>query len=180
MGSVFAKLFSRSRGRDTRVLMLGLDSAGKTTILYKFKIGQVVVTIPTIGFNVETLEFKNFHLTVWDIGGQDKLRCLWRHYYTGSGGIVFVVDSADRARMGTVREELHKLFSEPELNGVPLLVLANKNDLPKALPAEEVAEELGLTTKAPQDRKWHVQSCCATNGEGLMEGMEWLVKILKQ
>jgi len=180
MGSVFAKLFSRRGGRDTRVLMLGLDSAGKTTILYKFKIGQVVTTIPTVGFNVETLDFKNFHLTVWDIGGQDKLRCLWRHYYTGSGGIVFVVDSADRGRFPVVREELHKLFTEPELLGVPLLILANKNDLPKSLSADELGEEIGLNAKTPIDRKWHIQSCCATNGEGLLDGMEWLVKILRQ
>lgn len=159
--------------------MLGLDSAGKTTILYKFKVGQVVATIPTIGFNVETLDFKNFHLTVWDIGGQDKLRYLWRHYFTGSGGIIFVVDSADRTRAPVAREELHKLFTEAELVGVPLLVLANKQDLPKAMTTDEMVEALGLAG-AELGRKWHVQGCCATTGTGLLEGLEWLVKTLRQ
>jgi len=158
--------------------MLGLDSAGKTTILYKFKVGVVVPTIPTIGFNVETLDYKNFHLTVWDIGGQDKLRCLWKHYFVGSGGLIYVVDSGDRARISIAREELHKLFTEPELVGVPLLVLANKQDLPKSMTTAEITQALGLGS-ADLGRKWNVQGCCATTGVGLFEGLEWLIKTLR-
>lgn len=73
--------------------MLGLDAAGKTTILYKLKLNQSVTTIPTVGFNVETVTYKNVKFNVWDVGGQDKIRPLWRHYYTGTQGLVFVVDS---------------------------------------------------------------------------------------
>merc|ERR1719414_1911262 len=84
--------------QDMRILMVGLDAAGKTTILYKLKLGEVVTTIPTVGFNVETVEYKNLSFTVWDIGGQDKIRKLWRHYYLGSAGVIFIVDSNDRDR----------------------------------------------------------------------------------
>ena len=77
---------------------VGLDAAGKTTILYKLKLGEIVTTIPTIGFNVETVEYKNIQFTVWDVGGQDKIRPLWRHYFSNTQGLIFVVDSNDRDR----------------------------------------------------------------------------------
>ena len=82
MGGLFGKVWQRMIGKkEMRILMVGLDAAGKTTILYKLKLGEVVTTIPTIGFNVETVEYKNISFTVWDVGGQDKIRPLWRHYY---------------------------------------------------------------------------------------------------
>ncbi|XP_069916664.1 ADP-ribosylation factor 2 isoform X4 [Oryctolagus cuniculus] len=82
MGNVFEKLFKSLFGKkEMRILMVGLDAAGKTTILYKLKLGEIVTTIPTIGFNVETVEYKNISFTVWDVGGQDKIRPLWRHYF---------------------------------------------------------------------------------------------------
>merc|ERR1712151_985055 len=88
-----------------RILMVGLDAAGKTSILYKLKLGEVQATIPTIGFNVETVEYKNIKFTVWDIGGQDRIRKLWRHYYLGTNGVIFVVDSSDRDRVQDARDE---------------------------------------------------------------------------
>merc|ERR1712100_372560 len=77
--------------REMRILMVGLDAAGKTTILYKLKLGEIVTTIPTIGFNVETVEYKKINFTVWDVGGQDKIRPLWRHYYQNTQGLILVV-----------------------------------------------------------------------------------------
>jgi len=101
MGLFFSSLFSGLVGsEEVRILMVGLDAAGKTTILYKLKLGEVVTTIPTIGFNVETVEYKNISFTVWDVGGQDKIRPLWRHYYANTQGIIFVIDSNDRDRVG--------------------------------------------------------------------------------
>ena len=100
---------------DARLCMVGLDAAGKTTILYKLKLGEVVTTIPTIGFNVETVEYKNISFTVWDVGGQDKIRPLWRHYYTNTQGLIFVVDSNDRDRIGEAHDELHRMLAEDEL-----------------------------------------------------------------
>ncbi|CAB4436522.1 unnamed protein product [Rhizophagus irregularis] len=95
-----------------RILMLGLDAAGKTTILYKLKLNQSVTTIPTVGFNVETVTYKNVKFNVWDVGGQDKIRPLWRHYYTGTQGLIFVVDSQDKDRIDEARQELHKIISD--------------------------------------------------------------------
>jgi ADP-ribosylation factor protein 1 len=159
-----------------RILMVGLDAAGKTTILYKLKLGEVVTTIPTIGFNVETVEYKNISFTVWDVGGQDKIRPLWRHYYQNTQGIIFVVDSNDRERAEDAREELHRMLNEPELSDAVLLVFANKQDLPKAMKPADVAERLGLS--ALRTRVWHIQGCCATTGDGLYEGLDWLVETL--
>merc|ERR1712203_644950 len=105
---------------------VGLDAAGKTTILYKLKLGEVVTTIPTIGFNVETVEYKNINFTVWDVGGQDKIRKLWRYYYQGTQGLIFVVDSSDRDRIEDACEELAKMLMEDEMRDAVLLVFANK------------------------------------------------------
>merc|ERR1711943_136761 len=116
----FGKLVGK---KDCRILMFGLDAAGKTTILYKLKLGEVVCTIPTIGFNVETVQYKNVNFTVWDVGGQDKIRPLWRHYYTGCDGIIFVVDSNDRDRITEARDELHSVLSSDELRDACLVVL---------------------------------------------------------
>ena len=106
--------------------MLGLDTAGKTTILYKLKLGENVSTVPTIGFNVETVEYKNINFTVWDVGGQDKIRPLWRHYYINAKALIFVVDSSDRDRINEAKEELHRLMHDEELKDAILLVFANK------------------------------------------------------
>ena len=127
MGSVFASLFSGLFGKkEMRILMVGLDAAGKTTILYKLKLGEIVTTIPTIGFNVETVEYKNISFTVWDVGGQDKIRPLWRHYFQNTQGLIFVVDSNDRERVGEARDELHRMLQEDELRDAVLLIFANK------------------------------------------------------
>ena len=109
--------------------MLGLDSAGKTALLYQLKYKKEVKTIPTISFNVETVDYKGKNLTIWDIGGQDKLRCLWNRYYQNTDGIIFVVDSKDEDRFEEASKEIKKLVNEEELKNCPILVLANKMDL---------------------------------------------------
>jgi ADP-ribosylation factor protein 1 len=156
--------------------MVGLDAAGKTTILYKLKLGEVVTTIPTIGFNVETVEYKNISFTVWDVGGQDKIRPLWRHYYQNTQGLIFVVDSNDRDRIEDAREELTKMLNEDEMRDAVLLVFANKQDLPNAMAAAEVTDKLGLHNM--RNRQWFIQSACATTGDGLYEGLDWLSRTL--
>ena len=100
MGNYFASVLNRFQSKTPcRLLMLGLDAAGKTTILYKMKLNETVNTIPTIGFNVETLQYKNLEFNCWDIGGQFKLRNLWRHYFENTQGLIFVVDSNDAERL---------------------------------------------------------------------------------
>lgn len=152
--------------------MVGLDAAGKTTILYKLKLGEIVTTIPTIGFNVETVEYQNISFTVWDVGGQDKIRPLWRHYFTNTQGLIFVVDSNDRERLPEAAAELNKMSNEDELKDSVILVFANKQDLPNACSCSEITEKLGLVNM--RGRKWYVQRTCATQGTGLYEGLDWL------
>ncbi|KAB8201300.1 ADP-ribosylation factor family-domain-containing protein [Aspergillus parasiticus] len=196
MGLTFSKLFDRLWGRkEMRILMVGLDAAGKTTILYKLKLGEIVTTIPTIGqsffpyppgppstswlgFNVETVEYKNIQFTVWDVGGQDKIRPLWRHYFQNTQGIIFVVDSNDRDRIVEAREELQRMLNEDELRDALLLVFANKQDLPNAMSPAEITQQLGLQSLTR--RSWFIQSTCATTGDGLYEGLEWLADALRK
>merc|ERR1711906_85205 len=178
MGLLMSKVWDRMLGckKEMGILMVGLDAAGKTTILYKLKLGEVVTTIPTIGFNVETVEYKNISFTVWDVGGQDKIRPLWRHYYQNTQGLIFVVDSNDRDRIDDAKEELGRMLNEDELKDAVVLVFANKQDLPQAMPAAEVTEKLGL--QQMRNRNWYVQSPCATTGDGLYEGLDWLSRTL--
>lgn len=178
MGLNFSKIWDMLAGKKpVKIMMVGLDAAGKTTILYKMKLGEVVTTIPTVGFNVEQVEYKRLSFTVWDIGGQDKIRRLWRYYYQGTHAVIFVVDSSDRERMDVAREELMQMLREDEMRNVAVLVFANKQDLPQAMPAAEVIDKLGMRDLR---NRWFLQSACATTGDGLFEGMDWLSKELSK
>ena len=172
MGVLFSSLFSYFGDREARILVLGLDNAGKTTILYKMQVGTVVSTIPTIGFNVETVSHKNVKFQVWDLGGQTSIRPYWRCYYPNTQAIIYVVDSSDVERIGTSSEEFHALLEEEELKDAILLVFANKQDLPGALSDAEVAEQLGLSSI--KNRTWSIFKCSALSGEGITAGLDFL------
>jgi len=177
MGFFISKVWKNLLGKkDVRMLMVGLDAAGKTTILYQLKMNETVKTIPTIGFNVETLDYKGLNFTVWDVGGQDKIRVLWKHYYQNTDGIIFVVDSNDRDRVDDAGEELKKMLAEEELKDCVLLVMANKQDLKDALSPNDVTEKLGLSQI--KGRQWLVQGTSATTGQGLKEGLDWMAGVL--
>eukprot|EP00386_Alphamonas_edax_P002015 GDKI01006065.1.p2 GENE.GDKI01006065.1~~GDKI01006065.1.p2 ORF type:complete len:183 (-),score=74.99 GDKI01006065.1:415-963(-) len=177
MGLAFSRIWQRFLSKkEMRILMVGLDAAGKTTILYKLKLGEVVTTIPTIGFNVETVEYKNISFTVWDVGGQDKIRQLWRHYYQGTDLVIFVVDSCDAARLELASEELNKLLKEPELENAIALVYANKQDAPGAMSVRDVAE--GLKLSSLRGRTWYIQASSGKTGDGLFEGLDWAADAL--
>ncbi|CAJ2651982.1 ADP-ribosylation factor 1-like 2 [Trifolium pratense] len=179
MGQAFRKLFDSFFGNtEMRVVMLGLDAAGKTTILYKLHIGEVLSTVPTIGFNVEKVQYKNVIFTVWDVGGQEKLRALWRHYFNNTDGLIYVVDSLDRERIGKAKQEFQTIINDPFMLNSVILVLANKQDLKGAMTTREVCEGLGLFDL--KNRKWHIQGTCALRGDGLYEGLDWLSSTLKE
>ena len=171
-------ILMRGYTKDARILMLGLDAAGKTTIMYQYKLGETCRTIPTIGFNVETVQINKINMTMWDVGGQNKIRPLWRHYYSGADSLIWVVDSSDTTRFQEAKEELHHALAEQELQGVSILIFANKSDLGGENVAAKVSSALDLNSVA-NGRKWHVQPCCATNGEGLYDGISWLCDTLK-
>ena len=157
--------------KKANILMLGLDSAGKTTILYKLKLDTIVSTIPTVGFNVENVKFKSLNMTIWDVGGQERIRPLWRHYYNNIDAIIFIIDSNDIGRMDEVKHELQYLTSEEQLKNAVLLILCNKQDLPNALSIDKIGELIEIN-KIKQ--KWFVQETTAIYNKGIMEGLEWL------
>ncbi|XP_057456801.1 uncharacterized protein LOC130747784 [Lotus japonicus] len=179
MGQAFRKLFDTFFGNtEMRVVMLGLDAAGKTTILYKLHIGEVLSTVPTIGFNVEKVQYKNVIFTVWDVGGQEKLRALWRHYFNNTDGLIYVVDSLDRERIGKAKQEFQTIINDPFMLNSIILVFANKQDLRGAMTTKEVCDGLGLFDL--KNRQWHIQATCALKGDGLYEGLDWLSSTLKE
>ncbi|XP_056141617.1 ADP-ribosylation factor-like 4aa [Lampris incognitus] len=161
------------------IAILGLDSAGKTTVLYRLQFNEFVNTVPTKGFNAEKVKVSlgsrsrtvTFHF--WDVGGQEKLRPLWKSYTRCTDGIVFVVDSVDVERMEEAKTELHKIVKTSENQGVPLLVVANKQDLRHALGPAELERSLALKELGP-GTPWHLQPTCAIIGDGLKEGLEKL------
>ncbi|XP_014257490.1 ADP-ribosylation factor-like protein 4C [Cimex lectularius] len=164
------------------VVMLGLDSAGKTTALYRLKFDQYLNTVPTIGFNCEKVKgalgrSKGISFLVWDVGGQEKLRPLWKSYTRCTDGIVFVLDSVDLERMEEAKMELARTARSPDNAGVPVLVLANKQDLPGAKEPKELEKLLGLH-ELGNAHMWVVQPACAITGEGLFEGMDALYEMI--
>ena len=166
----------KEKEKEVRILILGLDNAGKTTILRKF-CGESVDTIePTLGFNIKTLEHKTYQLNVWDVGGQKTIRSYWRNYFERTDGLIWVVDSADRARLEVCRTELINLLAQEKLAGASLLIFSNKQDVQGALAADEIAAALGLKDNVSfENRHWSIRGCSAMTGEGLVEGMDWMV-----
>jgi small GTP-binding protein len=155
--------------------MLGLDGAGKTAALYRMKLGKFVPVIPTISFNTESVEFNNLKVQLWDLGGAKCLRSVWRNRFWGDKqSIILVVDANDLERIDEARDELRKLLKDDNLKNAILLVYANKQDLPRALTPQEVANRLGLGSIG--SRPWFVQAACAATGDGLLEGLDWVVK----
>ena len=142
------------------------------------QLGENVTTIPTIGFNVETVEYHNISFTVWDVGGQDRIRNLWRHYYQGTEGLIFVVDSSDTERFDLAAQELHSLLANDEMRDAKVLVFANKQDLPNSVSAAEVADKLNLRLLRSHD--WYIQACSATTGMGIYEGLDWLASAVNK
>jgi len=166
--------------------MIGLDSAGKTTVLYRLKFKHYVNTAPTIGFNTEKVRLNGSTFTVWDVGGQDKLRPLWRSYTRCTDGIIFVVDSTKEERLEEAKLELQKICKSTvtgtaagarNKNSIPVLVLANMQDLPDAMDAEKLEPLLGLRDLGSM-RQWHLQPTCAVTGDGLQEGMGKLQEMI--
>jgi len=146
--------------------------------MHAHKLIQVVTTVPTIGFNVETVQYKNLRFQVWDLGGQTSIRPYWRCYYQNTNAVIYVVDSADHERMGISKQELVAMLEEEELKDAALMVFANKQDLPNALPSEQIADKLGLG--ALKSRQWAIFKTSAVKGDGLFEGLDWLCASLRE
>lgn len=173
VSKILATIGSYYATAPAKVICIGLDAAGKTTLLYKLKLNEVVTSIPTIGFNVETVTpVKGLTLTMWDLGGQEKIRALWKHYVDNCDAVIFMVDSADKERFQEAKSELFRMLDFDALKNCPILVYCNKSDLPTAVPCDKVAQAMGLTNLG--HRVWHCQSSNCLTGEGIYEGMEKL------
>ncbi|KRY92881.1 ADP-ribosylation factor-like protein 5B [Trichinella pseudospiralis] len=139
---------------------------------------EVVHTSPTIGSNVEEVVWKNIHFLMWDIGGQDSLRASWNTYYTNTEFVILVIDSADRERLSTIKEEFYRMLAHEELRKSAVLIFANKQDIKKSMTSAEISHELNLTSI--KDQRWQIQACCALTGEGLQQGLEWMASQIKR
>eukprot|EP00752_Nemacystus_decipiens_P009788 g8739.t1 len=185
MGPMISRLVDILSGlKEKRLLLLGLDAAGKTSLLYKLHLDEVVHTIPTVGFNVERVEYNRMMMTIWDIGGQTKLRPLWRHYYINTDALIFVVDSSDLERIEEARDEMFHVLRDPNMDGCQtVLILLNKQDLPGAIGPSVMISKLGLDSAGNNPlkrRNWYMQACCAITGEGVFDGLDWLCQAVKK
>ncbi|XP_048176083.1 ADP-ribosylation factor-like protein 3 isoform X1 [Corvus hawaiiensis] len=169
--SVIQKL-KGSPEQELRIVLLGLDNAGKTTLLKRLASEEVSTITPTQGFNIKSVHSHGLKLNVWDIGGQRSIRPYWKKYLGSTDLLIYVIDSADQKRFEETGQELAELTEDESLTGVPLLVFANKQDLVTAAPAAEIAEGLSLHTY--RDREWQIQACSALSGEGVQDGMNWI------
>merc|ERR1719491_2031103 len=156
--------------------MLGLDNAGKTTILKAMTKEDITTTAPTQGFNIKSLQHDGIKLNVWDIGGQKAIREYWSNYFEASDALVYVVDSSDRVRFEESSTELKQLLENTQLANIPLLVFANKQDMATAAPLDEITGHLGLGDRGATS----IMACAATKGDGLEEGMSWLVGVVAE
>ncbi|KIM84027.1 hypothetical protein PILCRDRAFT_6871 [Piloderma croceum F 1598] len=184
---------NRQKEKEMRILFLGLDNAGKTTILKKLNGEDIMSVSPTLGFNIKTFMHGKYTLNIWDVGGQRTLRPYWRNYFEQTDAIVWVVDSGDRMRMQDCKEELHSLLQEDvrileldqvvvdfvillgtqRLAGASLLVFANKQDIRGSMTDTEIRNALDL--RAIRSHHWKIWSCSAVTGDHLLEGLDWVV-----
>ena len=181
MGSFLSAIvedFYNQFRKQTSFLVLGLDNAGKTQILYCMKLGECITnTVPTLGFNLEEFKYKNLSIKAWDLGGQCKFRSMWHHYFEGVQGIVFVVDSQDRRRFTDSKNELHRLLENEHLAEVPFLVFANKQDLPEAAEIEEMKKKFEWD-KICHKHTIHMIGCCAAQNHRITLGLDWLANTI--
>ncbi|KAM3436285.1 hypothetical protein MY4824_004436 [Beauveria thailandica] len=169
---------ARLRDKEMRILMLGLDNAGKTTIVKKILNEDVHTVSPTLGFIIKTIDYDGYKLNIWDVGGQKTLRSYWRNYFEKTDALIWVVDSTDRLRIEDCREELHGLLQEERLAGACLLIFANKTDVDGCMTEAEILQVLRLDEI--RTHQWHILQCSAMTGKNLKEGLAWVVEDAKK
>ncbi|EOD23405.1 ARF-like GTPase [Emiliania huxleyi CCMP1516] len=174
------------RRAEFHVLILGVDAAGKTTVLEQIKatfLGREPMPpakiAPTVGLNIGRLQVRRCKLICWDLGGQAALRAIWEKYYSEAHGLIYVVDAADTERIDESRNVLHALLGHPDLAGIPLLLLANKQDAQGALSPHEVEARFGLQQVLETSQPRQVFGTAALTGERIEESIHWLVEALR-
>ena len=174
MGFLISKViefFSRSKN-NFKIIILGIQNAGKTTILYRLALGQLVKTTPTIGSNVEEINYNNVKFQAWDLGGQENMRSVWDVYYSNTDGVIFVIDSNDKENYEESKNQFYKILQNDTLKNAVILIFANKQDLITSKKVNEIIEIYELDSI--KNHVWHIQPCSANTGEGLLTGIKWL------
>ena len=149
-----------------------MQNAGKTTILYRLSLGQLVKTTPTIGSNVEELAYNNVKFQAWDLGGQESTRSVWDVYYMNTDGVIYVIDSQDENNYEESKNQFHKILKNSTLKNATILIFANKQDLPGAKTINDIIQDYELDKI--KNHSWQIQPCSALRGEGLIDGLKWL------
>ena len=173
----FMKCFNQE---PKRVLILGLDGSGKTTLIYLLKYKEVITTLPTVGFNIEELQIaKRLRVRLWDVGGHHKVRHLWTHYYMTTAGIIYMIDSSSKDRLKESKEEFYKILKHRDVKEhIPVLLFANKQEMEGALSVNEIIEFFEL--KEYVSNPWCMQECSTQKQEGVWKGMETFSEMVKQ
>ena len=176
LGTSLIHLLTRgsNKKKEIKILLLGLDNAGKTTML-KSLLGETVKNLPpTKGFNFQKINYKNTDFKIWDLGGQKSIRKFWDNYYEQQNDALIYV--SDTSRLEESGKELYLILQQPELSNLPLLIFANKQDLNSSLGAEEILDQLNLNRII--DRNWTIVASSSITKQGLTIGLDWLIKCL--
>jgi len=174
--------FLGQRNREIRILVVGLDNSGKSTIINHIKPNKEKLQeiVPTVGFKVETFSKRNITFTMFDMSGQSRYRTIWEHHYHDAEAIIFVLDSADRARICVAKDELIDILNHKHIAGrnIPILFFANKMDIHDAMTPMDIVEEMGLTEI--EDKDWHIEKSNAVTGENVDMGITWLSEKMQE
>ncbi|KAI8086189.1 P-loop containing nucleoside triphosphate hydrolase protein [Halteromyces radiatus] len=172
---------------EYNVLIIGLDNAGKTTLLERIKsifMGVAGLSpdriAPTVGLNIGRIEVNSSRIKFWDLGGQRDLQSIWQRYYSDCHAIVFVVDSTDGRRLEECKDTFETIITNDLVEGVPILMLANKQDLPNALRVEEIKEVFNKIAVKLGARDSRVLPVSALEGNGVREAIDWMIKRLQR
>jgi len=166
--------------KKANLMFLGLDNAGKSTLLHMIKTGKYTQTLPTGQPNSEELKMGNLRLNTYDLGGHATARKIWKDYFPAVDGIIFLIDSTDVARFDEVRQELENVMTSPELANIPIAILGNKIDKPGAASEEEMKKAIdyyGLTAK--DNRPIELYMCSIAKRTGYSKAFEWISGFLK-
>ena len=164
----------KSFKKNPNILILGLDNAGKTTLLKCLTEEEIKITEPTKGVNVKSIIYSGFTINVTDIGGQKEIRQYWEYYYDDVDALIYVVDASDDMRIAECNDQLKKLLKEPKLAKIPILTYANKSDLKNCLGPDEILEKLEMNEIDGRD--WSLYACSALTGNGVTDGIKWLLE----
>jgi GTP-binding protein SAR1 len=174
--------------KNAKILFLGLDNAGKTTLLRRLKDDRMVIQDPTVHAHAEELVLGNVRFRAYDLGGHETVRKTWKTYFPTVDGIIYLVDAADRDRFDESKKELDSLMASPELTKVPVVILGNKIDKKEACNEDELRDVFGLGTKSQwgsekineiDGRPIDIFMCSVAKKTGYAEGFRWLSKFLK-